>query len=69
MINNPSYNLQINMDLKINCIFYADIFYNGADISYYKQPDVYITSDEFYIDLMHRELPEKYKYLYHKSKI
>ena len=63
IISNPVYNLQINMNLRRNCIFYSDMYYSGADICYYKQPDVYTTSDEFYIDLMRRELPIEYKYL------
>lgn len=46
-----------------NYIFYSDNFYNGTDTSYYNQPDVMTTSDDFYIGFIRRHLPEKYKHL------
>ena len=63
MVKNQCYNLKLNLQLKRNYIFYSDRFYSGIDISYYKQPGVITTTNEFYINLMCEKLPEYYKHL------
>lgn len=60
---NKLYNFKANLELKRNCIFYSDVFYNGLSIDYYNQPNVITTSGDFFINLMRKELPEEYKYL------
>jgi len=50
-------------DEPVNYVFYSDYYYSGKNISYYKQPDVYDTTAEFYIAFIREHLPEAYKYL------
>lgn len=62
MIENASYCLQLNLELKRNCVFYSDRQYSGKPIKYYGM-DVTTTSDEFYIDFIRQELPVGFKHL------
>lgn len=50
-------------ETKPNYIFYSDMYYSGADISYYMKPDVYTTTAEFYIEFTRSHLPAIYQHL------